>query len=180
MIRWIAASAAALLSGCAVTGPDLRQPVISVAEMRQRNVVMQQWDTSCGAAALATIFTFHLAEPVSEEQIAKAILAHKGAREVKERGGFSLLDLKRFAESRGYSATGYLDMGIEQLARLTPAIVPMATAYDSHFVVVKGVEGDEVHVADPSFGNLVLSRASFARSWHEGIAFVVASGRNDE
>ncbi|UCF74854.1 MAG: peptidase C39, partial [Betaproteobacteria bacterium] len=34
---------------------DKTRPVRSLIEQRQRNVVLQQWELSCAAAALATI-----------------------------------------------------------------------------------------------------------------------------
>ena len=35
-----------------------REPVQSLLEYRQRNVVIQKWDLSCGAAALATLLRY--------------------------------------------------------------------------------------------------------------------------
>jgi uncharacterized protein len=37
--------------------------------------------------------------------------------------GFSLLDLKQYAEGRGYLAYGYGELTMDDLARLGPAIV---------------------------------------------------------
>ena len=91
----------------AVAGPASAQgraPVRSLLEIRQENVVVQQWDVSCGAAALATLLTYHVGEPVSEKAAAQAMLGKTDALRVKVRGGFSLLDLKRYAEARGFEA----------------------------------------------------------------------------
>ena len=38
--------------------------------MRHDNVVVQEWDLSCGAAALATILNYQYDDPVSEREIA--------------------------------------------------------------------------------------------------------------
>jgi len=46
------------------------KPVISLLESRQRNVVVQQWDLSCGAAALSTILRFQHGLDVLEKDIA--------------------------------------------------------------------------------------------------------------
>ena len=45
---------------------DARRPVRSLQEIRHEGVVIQKWDVSCGAAALATVLTYGLEEPVSE------------------------------------------------------------------------------------------------------------------
>ena len=39
--------------------------------MRHDKVVVQEWDLSCGAAALATILNHQYDDPVSEREIAK-------------------------------------------------------------------------------------------------------------
>ena len=47
---------------------------------------------SCGAAALATLLTYHVDDPVSEQSVAEGSLRHTEASKVLRRGGFSLLD----------------------------------------------------------------------------------------
>jgi hypothetical protein len=90
-------------SNCWAENP---RPVNSLLEMRHNNVVIQKWDLSCGAAALATIIKYQYGDPVSEKDIAKALMSRREYIEnpefVKIRQGFSLLDLKRYVDSRGY------------------------------------------------------------------------------
>lgn len=150
-----------------------RKPVTSLLELRQANVVMQNWDISCGAAALATVLTYSLDHPVSEETIARAMLRHQAPERVQQRGGFSLLDLKRFAEQRGYRARAYRGLTMEHLRTLKSPIVPIQTHGYSHFVVVRGIDGDRVHIADPAFGNRRLPAAKFERAWLGGMGFIV-------
>ena len=50
-------------------GVVLRQPVRSVKELREENVVIQRLDYSCGSAALATIFSYYFGDPVSEPEV---------------------------------------------------------------------------------------------------------------
>ncbi len=40
-----------------------RQPVRSLLELRQDKVVVQKWDLSCGAAALATLLSISMVTP---------------------------------------------------------------------------------------------------------------------
>ena len=158
-----------LLGGAA----HAERPVVrSLLEMRQANLVMQQWDTSCAAAALATVLTYHLRFPVSEEEVALGMLRHTDPLRVKFRGGFSLLDAKRYAADKGFAGDGYQQMTLDDLAERAPMIVPVtAWGYD-HFVVVRRVSDAEVDIGDPGFGNYRMSRARFARTW-PGIGFEV-------
>src|SRR5687767_2854189 len=147
-------------------------PVRSLLEMRQANLVMQQWDTSCAAAALATMLTYHFQFPVSEEEVALGMLRRTDPLRVKFRGGFSLLDVKRYAAERGFAGDGYMEMTIDELAAHTPMIVQVNAGGYDHFVVVRRVSAAEVDIGDPGFGNYRTSRARFARTW-TGIGFEV-------
>lgn len=168
-----AGAVAAGLAGCATSTGTARSAVRSVAELRSERVVLQEWDTSCAAAALATLLTFHLNHPISEREVASAMLAHTNPERVKARGGFSLLDLKGFAQSHGFEARGMLGLSLQALAGLAPAIVPVTTSFGDHFVVVREIGSDQVDIADPSYGNRTQSSQGFMKAWREGIAFVV-------
>jgi uncharacterized protein len=162
--------------GCAIVphvAANGRPPVRSLLEIRQTHVVIQKWDLSCGAAALATVLTYRFNDPVPERTIAEAILRHTAAERVKAQGGFSLLDLKRFAESRGYKATGYRRLRFDDLVGLDTPVVPIQTKGYSHFVVLRGVRGERVHLADPAFGNRTMTVRAFKGAWLGGLGFVV-------
>jgi len=154
------------------------QPVRSLLEIRREGVVVQQWDISCGAAALATVLTHALKDPVSEKSVAEGMLRRTDPLRVKVRGGFSLLDMKRFAESRGYAAAGFRNVTVEELLRLENPIVPISEYGDPHFVVVRGLRDGKVDVADPGYGNRVMSIERFTAAWKEGIAFVVTRAKS--
>ena len=75
--------------------------------------MIQNWDLSCGAAALAILLRYEFGEPVTEKEIARGLMrrseyvAHPELLQVRE--GFSLLDLKRYVESYGVQqAVAYL------------------------------------------------------------------------
>jgi predicted double-glycine peptidase len=148
-------------------------PVRSLLEIRQDRVVVQQWDNSCGAAALATVLTYSFADPVSEKAAALGMLERTDALRVRVRGGFSLLDMKRFAHSRGYDAAGYRDLQLPDLLRLRAPIVPIEEYGNAHFVVVRGLRDGEVDIADPAFGNRTMSVERFMGVWKDGIGFVI-------
>jgi len=104
-----------------------RRPVRSLAELRHERVVIQKWDLSCGAAALATLLTYDLSDPVDERTVAEAMLRPNDPLKVRAQGGFSLFDLQQYARSRGYEADGYGKMEMNDLAAMVPAIVPIHT-----------------------------------------------------
>jgi hypothetical protein len=156
-------------SALAVSGP-----VRSLQEVRQDGVVIQKWDTSCGAAALATVLTYSLNDPVSEREVARGMLKMTEPLKVKYRGGFSLLDMKHFAELRGYQGEGYRDLTLDGLLQLKDPIVPILQHGYPHFVVVRGLDSrGRIKLADPGFGNRTMSERTFTAAWQGGIGFVV-------
>jgi uncharacterized protein len=148
-----------------------RGPVRSMVEIRQQGVVVQQWDYSCGAAALATILRYQHADPVPEREVARILLKRDeyltDPSGFQQQGGFSLLDLKRFADGRGYNGTGYGRLTLRQLVDLAPVIVPVNLNGYNHFVVFRGVLGSRVLLADPAYGNRTLTVSRFERAWLE-------------
>ena len=159
--------------------PSEIRPVRSLLEARHQNVVIQEWDSSCGAAALATILRFQLGDPVSERDIALGILRATDPDRVRGRGGFSLLDLKRYATARGFAAEGYAGLTTGQLLRAAPAIVPVRSHRGDHFVVFRGVVNGQAVLADPAFGNRSLPYAAFEAAWKDRLAFVVRARGKD-
>jgi uncharacterized protein len=156
------------------------RPIRSLREIRQQSVVIQRWDLSCGAAALSTVLTYDNGDPVNEALIVMSILRRADPVRVRARGGFSLLDLKRFANARGYEADGYTRVKVEQLVALAPAIVPTRIGGYNHFVVFRGVREGRVLLADPAYGNRSMSIEQFEATWQKRLAFVVrkpAGGR---
>jgi predicted double-glycine peptidase len=92
---------------------------------------------------------------------------------VKVRGGFSLLDMKRFAESRGFRAEGFRSLSLEELLEQKSPIVPINERGDPHFVVVRGLRDGRIELADPAFGNRSMPVERFREAWQDGIGFVV-------
>jgi uncharacterized protein len=156
--------------------PRGRKTVRSLKELRQERVVRQTWDLSCGAAALSTLLTYHLGDPVSEPEVVASVLQRTDPVKIRARQGFSLLDLKRFVVSRGHVAEGFGRLDLEHLVRLAPAIVPTTLGGYDHFVVFRGVRDGHVLLADPAFGNRTLPLDRFEALWSRRIAFVVKPG----
>jgi len=145
------------------------EPVRSLLEMRQQNVVMQQWDLSCAAAALATILRYQFGEPVTERSVALGLIRREeyiaNPDLVRIRQGFSLLDLKRYVDGIGYQGIGLGQMEYEDLLERAPIIVPVNAFGYPHFVIFRGATDRTVLLADPAFGNTTLSVEKFKAAW---------------
>jgi predicted double-glycine peptidase len=149
-------------------------PVRSIKELKYRAVVQQQFDFSCGSAAVATLLTYHYGASVGEKEVFLAMY-QKGNRAAIHREGFSMLDMKQYLDERGYRADG-LYASLDDLMRVgIPAIVLIEVNGYRHFVVVKGIHNNEVMVGDPAAGLKLYRRADFEKLWTNGILFVVRS-----
>jgi len=150
------------------------KPIRTLKDLRDQGVVRQRWDMSCGAAALSTILTYDFNDNTPEAAIVVWILHRVNPVRVHARGGFSLLDLKHFAQARGYSAEGFSGMSLQDLAaQKSSVITPIHFKGFDHFVVVKGIVGDRVILADPGFGNVTMRTGRFMKIWKNGIVFII-------
>lgn len=151
----------------------------SIKDLRDRNVVRQAKDYSCGAAALATLLTHGLNDHTTEEQVLADLFAQLSgdAATVREKNGFSLLDMQAVAQRRGYKAQAFR-LAAKDLALLTgPVIIFFEPQGYKHFAVLRGIQGDRVFLADPSRGNVRMPTYQFFETWLNdegtGVIFVV-------
>lgn len=152
--------------------------VSSLKERQFRTTVRQQYDYSCGAAALATLLTYHYRDPVGEDQIFQEMWEN-GDQEKIRREGFSLLDIKKYLVANNYSADGY-EAPLDKLAKVgIPAIALIRENGYNHFVVVKGVRNGLVAVGDPSAGAKIFTREEFEKIRVNKILFVINGAREN-
>ncbi len=139
--------------------------VMSWRDIPFRTVVRQQYDYSCGSAAVATLLRYHYGLSVGEAEVFQSMF-ERGDQDRIRRVGFSMLDMRTYLESRGYGADG-LRLSLDRLATLDiPAIALITHDNYRHFVVIKGVSADRVLVGDPTFGLQTYSRAEFEEIWN--------------
>ncbi len=156
------------LRGPAVPGATFDVPVRSLAELRWENVVRQQIDVGCGAAALATILTYYFDFPATEQEIFQPLLEEAALRtdgaQVYQKG-FSLAEIRRVAERGGLAAAAFR-LSLEDLPRVRiPTITRITIHGYNHFVVLKQAVGGRVYVADPAFGNTSYRFSQFEDIW---------------
>lgn len=151
---------------------EFRVPVVSIHQARWASTLLQQFDFSCGSAALATLLTHHYGHPINEQAVFEQMY-DRGDQAKIQREGFSLLDMKRLLATLGYEADGF-EQPLEQLSAAgLPAIVLINEKGYFHFVVVKGLQADRVLIGDPAVGTRAMSRQAFDASWQNRILFVV-------
>ena len=147
-------------------------PVRSLLEIRREALVVQRWDNSCGAAALATVLRYYKGIPTDEEAVARGMLRQTDPLRVRVRGGCSLLDMQRYLARIGLQGDGYTRMTLADLSQRAPMIVPITLNGYPHFVVVRRVTATGVNIGDPSFGNYELDQSVFAAKW-KGVGFSI-------
>ena len=147
-------------------------PADSLQEKKFSEVIRQQYDFSCGSAAVATLLTFHYGHQTDEQTAFSAMYA-AGDKEKIAAAGFSLLDMKQYLESMGYQADGY-EASLDTLAEAgVPAIALINHKGYRHFVVIKGIQNGEVLIGDSALGLKYQSRTEFEAIWDNGILFII-------
>jgi len=150
---------------------DYRVPVASMLANKFRTVVRQQYDFSCGSAALATLLRYHYDRPAAEADVFTGMWREGDQARIRQ-VGFSLLDMKRFLAENRLAADGYR-VSLDAIAgRGLPGIALISLKGYRHFVVVKGVTPADVLIGDPSLGLRRMGRAEFQAAWN-GVYFVL-------
>ncbi|OBT16010.1 bacteriocin resistance protein [Vibrio sp. UCD-FRSSP16_10] len=151
-------------------------PVKSYKENVFGDVYLQQYDFSCGSAALASLLHFHYQRPLKEQQIFD-VMYEQGDKEIINKSGFSLLDMKNYLGSIGLNADGFrIDLKtIRELG--VPGITLINFDGYMHFVVIKGITDNKVILGDPSRGTLVISIEDFA-PYYQGLVLLVRNEAN--
>jgi predicted double-glycine peptidase len=158
------------LSGLASGGFAVK--VTSLKEAKFKTTTRQQYDFSCGSAAVATLLTHHYNYPVNEQSVFEEMF-EKGDQVKIRREGFSLLDIKTYLAAHKFQADGFelplkklLDSGL-------PAIVLIAENGYHHFVVIKGLRDGRLLMGDPATGTHAVSQQSFEDVWANKLLFVI-------
>jgi uncharacterized protein len=169
---------AAIVQTNALESLDVHVHTLKELKLMQafRRTWHQQYDFSCGSAALATLLTFHYDRPIDETTVFKAMFSAGDQAQIRSKG-FSLLDMKRFLEASGYQADG-VRAPLDKVAQVgIPAIALISDRGYRHFVVVKGVDKRHVVIGDPALGARILSRGEFERARVGDLFFVIRNHR---
>ena len=180
-MSYAAVFAAALLCAAAPAGHALdlasgnahfSVPAVPLKQLRFAATLRQQYDFSCGSAALATLLTHHYGLPVDEATVFGQMYLHGDQARIR-REGFSLLDMQRYLAGIGLRADGF-QLPLDKLAEAgLPAIVLISEKGYHHFVVVKGLAAGRVLIGDPATGTRMMPRPAFDAAWPSRLLFVI-------
>ena len=161
------------LDGAGFGSAAVTMNVKSFQEKKYAATLAQQYDFSCGSAALATLLTYNYNIPVSEQEVFNNMIEH-GDKKVIAKSGFSLLDIKNYLTRRGIELNGYR-APLEKLAQVRlPAIVLVNVRGYSHFVVLEGIRDGWVLLSDPANGMRDEPLGEFESQW-SGIFFLIVT-----
>lgn len=174
-VAWTARAADQPIATVVPEAGVVRKRMRSIMEMRFDHLVRQQTDYSCGAAALATILNHAYGRDLTETQVIRGMLATADVAKVRDEG-FSMLDMKRYAETLGLRGRGF----VIKADAIHEIRVPVVTLLDvggyRHFVVFKKAVGDQVFLGDPSLGNRVMDLPAFLRAWNGIVLAIIGPG----
>ena len=165
-----------LVAGTQAVPLTLRQNIKPRTEFTAAHIVKQQFDYSCGSAALATLLNYYLGEKLTEKQVIAGLVEYGDKKQIERLRAFSLLDMKRFVEKLGYHGTGYKAEIADLKVLGKPCIVPVGIFGYQHFCVFRGIVQDHVFLADPYMGNISFPVEQFSKMWQRNVAFVVTDG----
>lgn len=155
-------------------GPGhLRTYVKPASELDKGHLIKQQYDFSCGSAALAILLNHYLGEKFTERQVIAGLMHYGNASQIQERKAFSLLDMKKFVTELGYQGDGYRAELDDLKSLTTPCILPISILSYRHFVVFRGIHNGHVFLADPWRGDISFTLDDFYDHWYDKVIFVV-------
>ena len=132
-------------------------PIQSWKTLRDKRVIKQNLDISCGAASIATLLTEYYRRPTTEKEVLD--LLAKG----NDRASFA--DMERVLPKLGFKGTGLATSWDQLVSLKLPVIVFVRHRKIDHFAVLRGFNGNYVNLADPSLGNRTLTRGQFRKMW---------------
>jgi len=157
--------------GIVAGGGSVNLDIENMRERKFATVIRQQFDFSCGSAAVATLLTHHYDRKTSETDAFKAMW-EVGDQDRIKTVGFSLLEMKAYLETLDYRADGF-KLTLDRIDEIgVPGIALIDTKGYKHFVVIKGITPKTVLIGDPSTGLTAVTRKDFAKMWDGIILFI--------
>jgi predicted double-glycine peptidase len=159
----------------------IQRTVWSWKDIRDRNVVKQNRDYSCGAASLCTLLRYYWGDKVTEQKILDEVDAMLKPAERRDRikEGLSLTDLRRVSIKLGYVAS-IGTLSFDQLSKSKiPVLLPLTIGKINHFVIFRGTDAYYAYLADPARGNIRTRIDEFLKQWQKNAILVVAKKNED-
>lgn len=151
----------------------IEKPIKSWLELKNQNMIKQEYDYSCGSATLATILKYYYNLEIDERIVLDGVLKSKGlSKENKNEFensyiSLSFYDLATYTNSLNFKAIG-LSLSLDSLKELqVPVILFIKIRKDEHFTVYKSMDENFVYLSDPTFGNIKISIAKFKEMFYQ-------------
>lgn len=131
--------------------------VESWKNLRDKNIVKQDLDFSCGAASIATLLNGYYNQTITEQEVLK----------IMDKGDLmaSFEDMQKALDKLGFQAKGYA-VSLETLQTLKiPVIAYIKHRKNDHFTVISGINHDFVRISDPSLGKRIINKYQFQEMW---------------
>lgn len=147
-----------LLTSVLVAEESNNYKVSPFSSLKLKGTVLQGYEESCGAAALATIIGLY-GKSVSEKEIIE---------KASKTDMLSFSEMANISKDFGYQASGY-KISTDIFEKLTAPVIARVDNRENyaHFVVVANHNGEFVSIFDPSFGYYVQSKKEFFKWWNE-------------
>ncbi len=138
-----------------------KPPSVSYLDLRYTDVIEQSNEYTCGAAAVATLLTYFYGIPTPESDVLNLVYSSMRARGKKPRPGQGLTayDLKEALKGKGITSKGFLVKPSalqDYFARGGLPVIIHLTKPEKHFEVAVGMIGNQIVIADPSWGRSVI------------------------
>ncbi|EDP7224729.1 peptidase C39 [Campylobacter jejuni] len=148
--------------------------VKSYSEIKNKNVIRQSYEESCGASSLATLINILDDKKLSELDLLKTMSGQKLYTDM-----VSFADLNDAVKKLGYESKSYrIDRkSLEKLAGIPILVKIEDDPRFPHFVVIINHKGNYLQILDPSYGEYISSKREFYSVWDRynkgGFALVV-------
>lgn len=157
-----------------------------MVELRSKGCVQQAHQSTCGAAALATLMTA-FGTPTTEPDILQIAFERESPLRASSNEDVSFrelnfADLEHAARARGFKVISLQALAGEDavaaIRQLQPVIARLRLYGETlHFVVIRGIEGEWVSIGDPAYGNFRLPLRQFYAAWGEGGQYFLTIAR---
>ena len=137
-----------------------KESLVSYLDLRYTDVIEQSNEYTCGAAAVATLLTYFYGVSTSENDVLNLVYEAIRARGEKPspEQGLAAYDLKEALKAKGIEAKGFLVKPAalqDYFARGGLPVIIHLTKPEKHFEVAAGMIGNQIVIADPSWGRSV-------------------------
>ncbi|OCR98892.1 peptidase C39 [Campylobacter fetus subsp. testudinum] len=157
--------------------------VKSYQEIRNKNVVRQNYEESCGASSIATLVNLLDNKKLTELDVLKQFTLDENNTLIINTDMVSFAELKTVVDKLGYTSNGYqIDRTLFNKIRIPILVKIESDPRYPHFVIAINYDGNFIKILDPSYGEYLSSKKEFYSVWDRydkgGYALIIAPNSN--